>query len=937
MAAAWLLAAAPAAHAATKAQLLAQGDRAMRAGKYAQACEAYGKAMQAGAALDRDFVRAQNLGLCHLRGQPKDAVKAAAWLETAWKLRPASSDTRFLLGHALAEAGETDPALEHYRALAEANPANPKYALAAADLLHALDRDDEAVATVEPYVTRNPKDTKMRMEYARLLGLAKRYDHAKREYRTVLEMEPTNTSAQIGIARVTAWAKDYPEAIRLYDEVLKKRPNNYDAQIGKAYALQWSGQKEEARTLFQALQQRNPGDKDVAAALEAIERSEARAREEAAAAALREERRRAYEEQLRIEAEQRAARAAAEESLRALITQARAASGRGDYEAAAAAYRQVLEREPGHVTARLGLARVFASERKYGEALEQYDEILRQSPDNLTARLEKARTLTYARNYESALPEFERLVKDAETAPKPDVTPERARLEYARALIGAKRYDEALTQLNQILPEGKTPTAEDTAVLVEKARAQAYAKRYDDALRNYDQALQVDPQDYEARMGKARTLYWTGRSSEAGAILRVLLSERPDDGDANYMMATIERGRGRNASALSLLDKVGDRGEAATMRSAIREDLRPVLRFRYGYGYERDNDEFDDPVAAILAHRFSTALEFSPHPNVRMTVSQGFNDSIGRSNLFDARFGPTALATETRVAAAFRATKWLRLTLGGGVGTTGGGETGGVEMPRRAHFLYEVRPSITHRGLRLSASFSRDIADYTVLAIHDNVVLQRQSVSGSYDFTRRLRLSANYWHGIYSVDQPALCAPAPCQADIAAQGGEIALTPTLYENDRVTVRLGYSYEMYGYNREDIQFLRDVSGIGSAGFFTPTVYQKHGAVPQVTWRPHPRVELDFEGFIGARRFCSFDALATDACPNGQPTVIPGLTPQPAQEWTLAGGIRGEARMTFGRFSPSFGYSFSSTGSGFLGPIGTGTYHTHYAFVALAIRF
>ena len=925
MAAVWLLLGALEAHAATKAQLLAQGDRAMRAGKYAQACDAYGKAMQAGASLDLDFARARSLGLCNLRGTPKDAAKAAAWLETAWKLHPASADTRFLLGHALAEAGETDQALEHYRALAEANPSDPKYAVATADMLHALDRDDEAVAVLEPYVARNPKDTATRMEYAHILALAKRYDQAKAEYGEVLKTDPKSVSAEIGIARVTAWQHDYPEAIRLYDQILKKRPNNYDAQVGKAYALQWSGQKEEARTLFLALQQRQAGDKDIAAALEAIERSEARAREDAAAATAREERRRADEEQRRAEEERRAAQAAAEESLRALITQARAASGRGDYEAAAAAYRQVLQRDPSHLSARLGLARVFSFERKYAEALEQYDEALRQAPDNLSARLEKARVLTWSRNYESALPEFERLVKDAEASPKPEVTPERARLEYARALNGAKRYDDALAQLNQLLPEGKTPGAEDTPVLVEKARAHAFSKRYDEAIRAYDQALELDPQDYEARMGKTRTLYWSGRSSEAGAMLRVLLAERPDDGDANYMLATLERGRGRNSNALSLLDKVGDRADAVSMRSAIRADLRPVLRVRYGYGYERDNDEFDVPVAAILSHRFTASVEFNPHPNVRMTVSQAFDDAIGRSNLFDARFGPTALATESRVSAAFRATKWLRLTLGGGVGTTGGGETGGIEQPRRTHFLYEVRPSITHRGLRLSASFSRDIADYTVLAIQDNVVLQRQSVSGSYDFARRIRFSGNYWHGIYSVDQPALCTT--CEPDIGAQGWEFSLIPTLYDSDRITVRAGYSYEEYRYDRADVQAAR--AAVGSAGFFTPTLYQKHGFVPQVTLRPHPRMELDFEGFVGTRQFCTADPdpLVTDICPSGQPS----------QEWVLAGSFRSEARFTFGRFSPSFGYSFSSTGSGFLGQIGTGTYHTHYAFVALTIRF
>jgi len=266
------------------------------------------------------------------------------------------------------------------------------------------------------------------------------------------------------------------------------------------------------------------------------------------------------------------------------------------------------------------------------------------------------------------------------------------------------------------------------------------------------------------------------------------------------------------------------------------------------------------------------------------------------------------------------------------------------DFERTYHFLYEVRPVITHRGLRLAASFTRDLADYTPLSIHNSVVLRREGFSGSYDIHRRARFGMGYWLANYSIQQPGLCTN--CNPDVDAHGGDIYLTAKAYESDRFTIELGPRYEVYSFREDGLRSLDTppdvdpVTGdlnctttslvisaacgnIGTGGFFTPRVYQKWGGTVALAVRPHPKVAWNVESFIGQRRFYTLEL------------------DQPSEDFSLAGSVRTDLRVNWGRWETAVGYSFSATESpGFLRippAIGIGEYTSHYAFAEVLIRF
>lgn len=907
-----------------------RADGLAAAGKWAQACPIYKRALASSDLSNAGYQRSRNLANCFLKAKPADFTSAAQWLEKAMGLQPKAAGTRLLLAETLVRAGQPERALEHYEALFQAEPSNPAYVMGLADVHERAGNLAEAAKVLNWYLAARPTDAEVRMELGRVLVASKDYAGAAAQYEQVLAAKPDNNTALLALAKVTSWQGNFTGAVELYDRMVARSPKHYDAQTGKAFALLWSGRKDDARVMLEALHQRNPSDKEVAAALKSLDE-----RAQAAALAATQPPKPAATEP------KPAPPAKPEDPLRAQMKEAGTAASAGEYSRAIEIYREVLAVDPARTDARLQLARVLSFSRKYEESVAEYGLVLKAMPEHTSARWERARILSWMRRFDESIAEYGQVISEAEAAlragaAKPPISLPTARLEYARVLSWARRYDEALVQLNLLLPEGQQPQPNDVDALVEKARIMAWQRRYNDALSTYDRALALDPTDFDARLGKAQVLYWSGRSGQAGDQLRPLLQEQPDNSDATFMMASIERGRGRNGRALDLLDKIQGRSDADSLRTTIREDLRPILRLRYGYGNERDDDPaFTD--STLRSHRYTVALEFSPHPDIRMTVSNTVTDARGSSPLLNARFGQQGLAIETRANVAFKPARWLRLTLGAGGGSTGGGFACvsafvlGVcpasleQQERRYHFLYEIRPVITHRGLRLAGSLTRDLADYTPLSIHDNVVLRREGLSGSYEFwSRRLRAGAGYWHGNYAIDQALSCSTTclPSAAlDVNSNNGEIYLIGKLYNSDRLTVELGPRYEIYGFERSDLIVLDNT--VGTGGFFAPRVYQKWGGTVAFAVKPHPKVAWNVESFIGQRRFYTLDLA------------------QPSEAASMAGSVRTDLRVNWGRWETGVGYSFSATESpGFLRltpGVGIGEYNTHYAFAELLIRF
>ena len=97
------------------------------------------------------------------------------------------------------------------------------------------------------------------------------------------------------------------------------------------------------------------------------------------------------------------------------LVQADAALARGDYDAAIAQYRAVLQAEPASAPARLGLARALSFSNRRSEAIAEYTRLLADHPDHVDALLARGRVLAWEKNYPEALADLRRV-----TTLKPD-------------------------------------------------------------------------------------------------------------------------------------------------------------------------------------------------------------------------------------------------------------------------------------------------------------------------------------------------------------------------------------------------------------------------------------------------------------------------------------------------------------------------------------
>jgi len=853
-----------------------QGDRYAAQGKWDSARSAYVRALEAGAVLDQDYLRCHNLGRAYMNGKAPDNAEAAKWLARALQLRPKSPDTRLLLARAQNDAGDYKGAAENYGMLAKAQPANTKYLLAWSNSLLRSGDSEQALSVMQDYMRRNPSNTLMRLEYARLLAFAKQYPQSEEEYQRVLKSDPANASALIGLAKNNSWRGNFQGAVEYYDKVLARNPQNYDAAVGKAFTLIWMGRKDEAHAMLETLAQRNPSDKEVAAALDTLETPPAEVAVQLPKAP--------------------PAPPAPPSPIPGMLAAAGAANSRGDYDEALRNYRQVLELNPKYTEVKLQIARTLSWQKKYDESAQQYDTVLADDPNNLVARREKARVLYWARNYDASLPEYARVIKDAETAMQanpaaPPVPINDVRLEYSRVLSSAKQYDEAMNQLNLLVPPGQKPQPEDTAVLVEKGRILGWQKKYDQSITAYNQALELDPNDANARLGKAQVLYWNGKPSESATLLRPLVVEQPQNADANFMLASIERSQGHNARALNLLDK-NPSPVANELRTSMRESMRPVLRMGFSFENDREVDLRLFPLPQIetsltlKALRYTVAVDFNIHPNVRMSISNTVSQALTSSRFMRTKGGQEAISTETEAKIAFKVNKWLSMILGAGAGTTGNGLfctnsplcTVNLQGDRQAQFIYDIHPVITYNGFRMDIIESRHTADYTPLSAHSNVMNRTESISGSYDWRQRVRFGSGFYHDTYNVN-----SPVDVDKSTFANGGYAFVTPLIYRSDKLTLEGGVRYEVYAFDQSANTF--------AAGFYDPQSYQRYGATGHVIFDPHPKVSFDFLGFTGPKRSIPF-------------------APQP-NDWTWVGSFQALVLFKLGRFQPYLGYGYSNS--------------------------
>lgn len=176
-----------------------------------------------------------------------------------------------------------------------------------------------------------------------------------------------------------------------------------------------------------------------------------------------------------------------EKEVRALLAEAYIAGG--DYEKAAAEYREVLKNDPGDIKAGAALADILSWNKKYGEALKLYDEILKDKEVS-EIRLRKARVLGWAGKYGQALKEYQRILDNNYD----EAVEVEAR---AKKAYWNNRVKQAIKYYKELIV--KDP--ENVEAMFDLSQVYSYQSMWKEAREEYKKILKVSPNHFRARQG----------------------------------------------------------------------------------------------------------------------------------------------------------------------------------------------------------------------------------------------------------------------------------------------------------------------------------------------------------------------------------------------------------------------------------------------------
>lgn len=184
----------------------------------------------------------------------------------------------------------------------------------------------------------------------------------------------------------------------------------------------------------------------------------------------------------------------------------------GRYEAARAAYRKVLAKDPGAVRANLRTGILLSWQGRLDSALVYIARARTGDPGDLEMQVVHARVLAWHKRYGRALALY-----DSALAAQPGFRG--ARLGRAQTLSWAGRLDEARAAYQEMLAKDSS----DHDARLGSAQISAWQGDLAAAEREYLDLLSRDRADAKARVGLGYVYLWQGRSDEAGRQVRAAL------------------------------------------------------------------------------------------------------------------------------------------------------------------------------------------------------------------------------------------------------------------------------------------------------------------------------------------------------------------------------------------------------------------------------
>lgn len=326
-----------------------------------------------------------------------------------------------------------------------------------------------------------------------------------------LAAHPADARALFDAGYIADAENKLDEAAALYERAVEANPQSFAAHLSLGLLLARQGKADEARTELAAATTLDPGDAGPAAMA------------------------RAWRALARIDRGNDTAEASSEllqalkltpETLDDTLLAAEIANDAGQYEAAEAAYRRVLAKDPKSEPATAGLAHVLIARKQFPEAETMLRAALQQSPNDPTLTAQLAAALA-AQDKGESLP----LLQQLHEAHPADAAISRMLAEVLAESGDAAGSDRLYTALLAANPE-------DAALLVAHGQNLVRELKPAEAFPVFDKATRLDPASADGWSGLAFTASKTGRPAITLHALTMRSKYLPENPSTYFLWAT---------------------------------------------------------------------------------------------------------------------------------------------------------------------------------------------------------------------------------------------------------------------------------------------------------------------------------------------------------------------------------------------------------------
>lgn len=311
-----------------------------------------------------------------------------------------------------------------------------------------------AERTYSKYLQAHPEDQKILAKLASVLAASQQYERAEALVRRCMLSKPDDGTLLLQLADIKRASGDFDSALQILEGMASEDCQHRAAALEvKGRILLFLEEWPKARATYEMLSAFTDKSKSALVGLGLCNLGQGK----------KESALKRFEEVLEIDSahipgrfyrllcadenpgsESVLKRMHADSSLQDLVAWAELCNRNGDYTGAIRTLRHALTKNPASYSARLNLARTFASRRDFDDAIEVYRELNADFPESYTAQLEWARAFSWAKKYDAAFELYAQLVENYPN----NVVPGRER---ARVAVWAKKIDKALEFYSALL------------------------------------------------------------------------------------------------------------------------------------------------------------------------------------------------------------------------------------------------------------------------------------------------------------------------------------------------------------------------------------------------------------------------------------------------------------------------------------------------------